>query len=39
MRPAIRCEKEQIHYDADQTRAAVDHAKALYTPEFLRRTR
>jgi len=26
--------KTQIHYDADQTRAAVDHAKTLYTPAF-----
>ena len=26
--------KAQLDYDADQTRAAVDHAKALYTPEF-----
>ena len=26
--------KALIPYDADQTRAAVDHAKSLYTPEF-----
>jgi tetratricopeptide (TPR) repeat protein len=26
--------KTQIHYDADQTRAAVDHAKSLYVPAF-----
>ena len=26
--------KTQIHYDADQTRAAVDHAKALYDAPF-----
>jgi tetratricopeptide (TPR) repeat protein len=27
--------KKLLPYDADQTRAAVDHAMALYTPDFL----
>ena len=27
--------KALLPYDADQTQAAVDHAKSLYTPEFL----
>ncbi|MGH6652243.1 MAG: sulfotransferase [Sphingopyxis sp.] len=27
--------KKLLPYDAEQTRAAVDHAKSLYTPEFL----
>lgn len=30
-----RLRKELLPYDADQTRAAVDHAISLYTPDFL----